>query len=62
MHTEETKSLLAMVQAGNLEGAAAAIKSMMNKKKDAMMAEAKAFMGNSLLNGEDCAEEEPKGA
>lgn len=61
MHTEETKSLLAMVQAGNLEGAAAAIKGMMNKKKDAMMAEAKKFMGDSLLNG-DCVEDEQPGA
>ena len=43
------KEVIALVQAGDLEGATAMINKIMAAKRDAMVSEAKSFMAAQLL-------------
>lgn len=50
------KEIIALVQAGDLEGAAAAIKAILNQKKDNLVSEATVFMASSIFEAKACNE------
>ncbi len=50
MQPQEVKDILELVKNGDLEGAASAIKRIMDSKRDGLLAEAKVYMANSILN------------
>ena len=50
MQPQEVKDILELVKNGDLEGAASAIKRIMDSKRDGLLAEAKVHMANSILN------------